>query len=178
MNIKDLNKTFTRINENIELFYKLKFPYANIDVENLFNTIKPEEKGFISDKEIEDIKHFLNIDGTETKEELTGLRNSIVKYYAQESEEFHKKPRTEHTEEEIENYFQMQDQMSAFVAVIDSLMPSKNEVNESLFSTPKVIGKIVQYEEGFNIQDENNTNMLIKCNPSLKNLLLDLANNL
>lgn len=180
MDIKGLNQEFEKIKENIELFYKSSLPYADIDVEGLYNTIKPSQQGFISDKEIENVKDFLGLTGNETKEELIGIRNSIVKYYAQQSELFYEKPRKEHTQKEIENHFIMQDQMSAFTSVIDSITPSTEETNieEAFTTSPKILGTIVQYENGFNVQDEHKKDMLIKNYASLKKLLIDLANNL
>lgn len=171
---KKLNEEINRILEKIELEYEHNRPVAKIDVAGLFEQIKPAEKGFITFEEAKRVKDFLGLTGEETRMELTGIRNAIVRYYADIAETFYEIPRKDHTQEELDNMEVIQDQMSAFTAVIDSMTMNMQEA----FTKPKVIGKIVEYSDGFNIQDEHNANMLVKNYPSLKRLLQDLASNM
>ena len=53
-----------------------------------------------------------------------------------------------------------------------------NKILEGFLPTYEVEGIIIHDKQGYNILDENNVKMLNKSYPSLKQMLLDIANNL
>lgn len=61
---------------------------------------------------------------------------------------------------------------------IKRLLEQYNELQEGLLPTYQVLGTIIEEKQGFNILDENKEKMLVKNYPSLKQMLLDLADNL
>lgn len=167
-----------KLNEELDIINKNGYKYAEFDVEGLYNTIIPKEHGFISGDEIKQVEEFLGLTGEESFEELTAIRNTIVKYWSDYTDKFYEIPRKEHTEEEIDETERMRDQMSAFTSVIDNLKWNKQAVQEAFLPNYEVLGTIVQYKDGFNILDDNKEKMLNKNYPSLKKLLQDLASNM
>ena len=61
---------------------------------------------------------------------------------------------------------------------IQKLLEEYNKLEEGFLPTYQVLGTIIEEKHGFNLLDENNQKMLMKNYPSLKQMLLDLANNL
>lgn len=167
-----------KLNEELKTINKDGYNFAEFDVEGLYNTIVPKEHGFISGDEIKQVEEFLGLTGEESLEELTAIRNTIVKYWSDYIDKFYEIPRKDHTEEELDEFDKMQDQMSAFTSVIDNLKWDKKSVQEAFLPNYEVLGTIVQYKDGFNILDDNKEKMLNKNYPSLKKLLQDLANNM
>lgn len=167
-----------KLNEELDIINKNGYKYAQFDVAKLYNTIVPKEHGFISGDEIKQVEEFLGLTGEESFEELTAIRNTIVRYWSDYTDKFYEIPRKEHTEEEIDEAERMRDQMSAFTSVIDNLKWNKQAVQEAFLPNYEVLGTIVQYKDGFNILDDNKEKMLNKNYPSLKKLLQDLANNM
>lgn len=53
-----------------------------------------------------------------------------------------------------------------------------NKKAEGFLPTYDIIGTIIEDKKGYNIVDNENKKMLIKSYPSLKQMLLDLANNM
>ena len=167
-----------KLNEELKTINKDGYNFAEFDVEGLYNTIVPKEHGFISGDEIKQVEEFLGLTGEESLEELTAIRNTIVRYWSDYTDKFYEIPRKERTEEEIDEAERMRDQMSAFTSVIDNLKWDKKSVQEAFLPNYEVLGTIVQYKDGFNILDDNKEKMLNKNYPSLKKLLQDLANNM
>ena len=167
-----------KLNEELDIINKNGYKYAQFDVEELYNTIVPKEHGFISGDEIKQVEEFLGLTGEESLEELTAIRNTIVRYWSDYTDKFYEIPRKERTEEEIDEAERMRDQMSAFTSVIDNLKWNKQAVQEAFLPNYEILGTIVQYKDGFNILDDNKEKMLNKNYPSLKKLLQDLANNM
>lgn len=124
MNIKKLN-------EQIEKLLEVDYKFADFDADTLYKFV-PESRGSITFEEVDKIKELIGITGNETPEQLRAIRNTIVKYRADRAE--YDKAQAEH-DWEVEKatnpnanlsefrknctYDIRQDQMSAFVHVID-----------------------------------------------------------
>ena len=145
------------------------YEYATIPVEELYS-IELQHRGVILPEEIEKVKQILNIDETTTKQELTAIRNSIVRYFVENSDRHG----------DIDTYDTFYDKMSAFTAVIDEM---KLSLPESLFTKApvtepikhKVLGSIIETDDGFNIADEEGQPMLNEPRPTLQALFKDMA---
>lgn len=162
------------------------FKYADFDVESLYK-FTPETMGTITFEEVEEVKKLIGLTGEETEEELRAIRNTIVRYWSDRLE--YDRAQAEH-DWEVEKasnpdanisefrknctYDIRQDQMSAFTHVIDMLLHNlKEDVNEDLKGY-ETVAKIIKNDDGYNVA-EGNEPMLIKNEPSLKELLLQLA---
>ncbi len=80
-----------------------------INYKELYDTIKLEQMGTISFKEIEEVLNFLNITDNSTEDEIRSKRNSVVKFYVDFTT-----PEMPYEERDI-----VMDQMSAFTGAID-----------------------------------------------------------
>lgn len=130
--------------EELDIINKNGYKYAQFDVEELYNSIVPKEHGFIYEDEIKQVEEFLGLTGEESFEELTAIRNTIVRYWADYADKFYEIPKKERTEEEIDEFDKMQDQMSAFTAVIDSLKWNLKPVQEAIKMNIKQLTESIQ----------------------------------
>ena len=97
-------------------------PFAKIDVKGLFKSVVPKEQGYISREEANEVIKFLELPKNLSEYELRAVRNSIVKFYADQSDRLRDTNR--------EEFWKIQDQMSAFVAVIDDLIFDVKDLND------------------------------------------------
>lgn len=180
MNIEKLNEKLDSLLEEVEFY--------DFNVEGLYNEIIPKQFHIISNEEIKKVKDFIPITGKETKEELSAIRNTIVKYCADvaetmdRGEESYKLWKQQNPEKSFSDFMKQNpydilwDQMSAFTHVIDMELYKLNEsckIDESI-NGYKVIAKILESENGYNIT-ENDRPMFLKDKPTLKDLLTRLT---
>ena len=83
--------------EELDIINKNGYKYAQFDVEELYNSIVPKEHGFIYEDEIKQVEEFLGLTGEESFEELTAIRNTIVRYWADYADKFYEIPKKKST---------------------------------------------------------------------------------
>lgn len=99
MNVKHLNEIFS-------LYTNGKFKYADIDAKSVYDNCVNKDFGSHTFEEAKAFKDYVGIDENTTEEELRAIRNTLVRYWADNMDK-------------TDEGFKMGDQMQFFTTVID-----------------------------------------------------------
>ena len=104
MNVKQLNELF-------DLYQDGKFKYADIDAKSVYDNCINKDFGSHTFEEADKFKKFVGITPETTEEELRAIRNTLVRYWADNMDR-------------TEEGFKMGDQMQFYTTVIDMAIDS------------------------------------------------------
>lgn len=113
MNVKHLNEIFS-------LYTNGKFKYADIDAKSVYDNCVNKDLGSHTFEEAKAFKDYVGIDENTTEEELRAIRNTLVRYWADNMDK-------------TDEGFKMGDQMQFFTSVIDMAidnLPKDESINE------------------------------------------------
>lgn len=129
MNIKQLN-------EAINLYMVNGLNYADIDAKSVYDNCINKDFGSHTFEEAAKFKEFVGITPETTEAELRGIRNTLVRYWADYVKEYKGDDwGSSRSKEESDREFKMGDQMQFFTTVIDmaiDALPEEKRIHESL----------------------------------------------
>lgn len=129
MNIKQLN-------EAINLYMVNGLNYADIDAKSVYDNCVNRDFGSHTFGEAAKFKEFVGITPETTEAELRGIRNTLVRYWADCVKEYKGDDwGRSRSKEESDKEFKMGDQMQFFTTVIDMAidnLPEEKRIHESL----------------------------------------------
>lgn len=111
-----------QLNEVLNIYSDGRFKYADIDAKAVYDNCINADFGSHTFEEADKFKEFVGIDENTTEEELRAIRNTLVKYWADNMDK-------------TEEGFKMGDQMQFYTTVIDMAidnLPEDKRIQESL----------------------------------------------
>ena len=132
MNIRQLNEIFN-------LYQDGKYKYADIDAKSVYDNCINKDFGSHTFEEADKFKEFVGITKDTNEEELRGIRNTLVRYWAEECERYSGDDwGRSRSKEESDRNWKMGDQMQFFTTVIDMAidnLPEEKRMHEDLTIT-------------------------------------------
>ena len=109
-----------QINEAIDFYTEGNYKYANVDAKQIYDNCINKDYGSHSFEEADQFKEFVGIDKNTTEDELRALRNTLVRYWADNSKQ------------DNSNIVKMGDQMQFFTTVIDMMIDDLKHREETI----------------------------------------------
>ena len=132
MNIRQLNEVFN-------LYQDGKYKYADIDAKSVYDNCINKDFGSHTFEEADKFKEFVGITKDTNEEELRGIRNTLVRYWADECKKYNGDDwGRSRSKEESDRNWKMGDQMQFFTTVIDmaiNALPEEKRMHEDLTIT-------------------------------------------
>ena len=129
MNIRQLNEIFN-------LYQDGKYKYADIDAKSVYDNCINKDFGSHTFEEADKFKEFVGITKDTNEEELRGIRNTLVRYWADECKKYSGDDwGRSRSKEESDRNWKMGDQMQFFTTVIDmtiNALPEEKRMHEDL----------------------------------------------
>lgn len=129
MNIRQLN-------EVLNLYQDGKYKYADIDAKSVYDNCINKDFGSHTFEEADKFKEFVGITKDTKEEELRGIRNTLVRYWADECKKYNGDDwGRSRSKEESDRNWKMGDQMQFFTTVIDMAidnLPEEKRIHEDL----------------------------------------------
>lgn len=123
-----------QLNELLNLYQDGKYKYADIDAKSAYDNCINKDFGSHTFEEADKFKEFVGITPETTEEELRAIRNTLVRYWADEREKYNGEDwGRSRSQEESDRTWKMGDQMQFFTTVIDmaiDALPKEKRIQE------------------------------------------------
>jgi len=140
---------FRQLNETINLYMVNGLNYADIDAKSVYDNCVNKDFGSHTFEEADKFKEFVGITPETTEAELRGIRNTLVRYWADYVKEYKGDDwGRSRSKEESDREFKMGDQMQFFTTVIDMAidnLPEEKRMHEDV--STETFGDRVTYLE-------------------------------